>query len=187
MYEGQLIKSSQRCGTVSVSQESSQWHLVKMEPFGFGLNSRHCNQAVCACLLARLCVTKSWRVLQPTARGGGIALQVNKSSLKLHRLAPLSLAVLRAQSEYIKYLPLGSAGKGRSNPPITGQPISPWVAECYVSWRYLLKKTNGFIRVCHCKSEFIHVEQYLAARLHPAEELICTISLWKYERRFRHC
>lgn len=52
-----------------------------------------CNQAACVrvcMLLARLCMTKSWHVHLSTAPSGSRALQVNKFSLKLHRLAIFS-------------------------------------------------------------------------------------------------
>lgn len=54
-----------------------------------------CNRAACVRLctfLARLCMTESWHVHLSTAPSGSRALQVNKFSLKLHRLAISPLA-----------------------------------------------------------------------------------------------
>lgn len=145
MYEGQWITQVHRCGTgsvrkVPVNLASVARCLVRAVWLWFERQTR-CNQAVCVCILARLCVPKSWHVHLRTAPGGSIALQVNKLSLKLHRLAifpPQQHGPCWEHSlEYMKFLPPCSAGRGRNNPPVMSQPISPSFAECYVSWWYL--------------------------------------------------
>lgn len=111
--------------------------------------------SVCAFWLGSVRL-ESWRVLFFcffflfflvcfTALGGSIALRVflqvvfeiaqvgHSSSSQQHRphwqRSP-------STSTFSHWLLLG---RGQNNPPVTGQPISPSVAECYVSWRYLLK------------------------------------------------
>lgn len=58
-------------------------------------------------------------------------------------------------------------GRGRNNPPVTSQPISPSVTECYVSWRYLRKDQRQTVEGGNTQAF-----TYLAARLHLLEELL---------------
>lgn len=109
------------------------------EPFGFGFKgTRRCNQAACARTCVCVCM-RFWHRSVRLSRVGNRALRVSVSPLKLHRLALCPLANRRGRavrySEDVTVLPLCSAGKGPSDPPISAS-----ATRCYVSWWHLWGK-----------------------------------------------